>query len=587
MPNLAQVLADPAMPVDQLGPETRKLRSRLAEAMIKQGVDTSPVGHWTQGAARLAQALVGGYELNRLESDDKALGGQLAEALLGKPPAQVASLPPTTRTDARPVSGPSAFDPGDIEMQAGLRTPVAYQPEVLESAKTSGINPMLLANVLKRESDFNPNAVGPVTRTGERALGMAQLMPGTAKELNADPMNPASAIPAAAQYLAQNQQRFGTEPLAAAAYNYGPGNVQKVGGDIARMPAETRNYVANVTPQDQLPPGATPAQQPGPPQAPGVAAPQLDPQSAQQIRALLANPATRAYGLQLYQTMITRLQPNYGFQTLPDGTIIRTDPRRGSIEPVYQGPKLPTYGVIGEEFGDKKYGWIDPTKRTTTPADAPPAQAPAPSPFAPPPSPGPAPGMATDPRAPAQLPVQPQTEPKYFPSVHKDVMALRKEVMDAPAYKNMAQAAPVYRSMLDAAGRDTRAADVNLIYGLAKIMDPTSVVRESEMTVAQAVATLPQYLSANVMSQLDATGRLDPKVRAAIMEEAHSRVRAYEQLYQQDATMYRGIAGRGRMREEDVIPNFGEFKPYQAAQPPGPIDQWQDLGHGVKIRRKQ
>ncbi len=61
---------------------------------------------------------------------------------------------------------------------------------------------------------------------------------------------------------------------------------------------------------------------------------------------------------------------------------------------------------------------------------------------------------------------------------------LRKEVQGLPSYKNFAQAAPIYRGMTEAAGRDTKAADLNLVYGLGKIMDPTSVVREGEIVMA-------------------------------------------------------------------------------------------------------
>jgi hypothetical protein len=158
-----------------------------------------------------------------------------------------------------------------------------------------------------------------------------------------------------------------------------------------------------------------------------------------------------------------------------------------------------------------------------------------------------------------------------LPATSEETTSLRKEVQNLPSYKNITASAPVYKSMLDAAGRDNRAADVNLIYGMAKIMDPGSVVRESEMTIAQAVATLPQSLQATVLSQLKETGRLTPEVRAAIMGEAHGRMQQYQYMYDQDASMTRGIAERRRMDPRDVLQTFGpfeQFKPPAAALPP-------------------
>jgi hypothetical protein len=168
------------------------------------------------------------------------------------------------------------------------------------------------------------------------------------------------------------------------------------------------------------------------------------------------------------------------------------------------------------------------------------------------------------------------------------VKELRKEIQDLPSYKNITQAAPVYKSMVSAADRNNRAADVNLIYGFAKIMDPASVVRESEMTVAQAVATLPQHLQATIMSQLQSTGRLSKEVREAIMQEAHSRITAYKDMFDNDTSQFRGIAERRRMNLQDVIPNFGEFRPWtpKAEAPGEQLKQWMDLGNGVRIRPK-
>lgn len=145
----------------------------------------------------------------------------------------------------------------------------------------------------------------------------------------------------------------------------------------------------------------------------------------------------------------------------------------------------------------------------------------------------------------------------------EEITGLRKEIHGLASYKNVASAAPVYNSMLDAAPRDDRASDVNLIYGMAKLMDPGSVVRESEMTVAQAIATLPDQIKNTVQSQMTSRGRLSQDVREGIMREAFSRMTAYKSMYDQDAGQYRGIIGRRGMNEADVMPSFPDFKAYE------------------------
>jgi hypothetical protein len=141
--------------------------------------------------------------------------------------------------------------------------------------------------------------------------------------------------------------------------------------------------------------------------------------------------------------------------------------------------------------------------------------------------------------------------------------------------------------MLDAAGRNTRASDVNLIYGMAKLMDPGSVVRESEMTIAQAIATLPQNLQAQIKSQLSATGRLDPAVRAGIMQEAFSRIQSYQGMFDQDAGFYRGITQRSKINEADVLPTFGPFEPFKSTDPTRPPQEVIDAAIEEYLRRQQ
>ena len=102
-----------------------------------------------------------------------------------------------------------------------------------------GVDPSLLAAVARAESGFNPNAT-----SGAGAVGLMQIMPSTAQGLGVNPHDPAQAIDGAARILAGNLSKFGSVPLAVAAYNAGTGAVDKYGG-IPPYP-ETQAYVRRV-----------------------------------------------------------------------------------------------------------------------------------------------------------------------------------------------------------------------------------------------------------------------------------------------------------------------------------------------------
>ncbi|MGG5259663.1 transglycosylase SLT domain-containing protein [Phycicoccus avicenniae] len=128
---------------------------------------------------------------------------------------------------------------------AGLAAgPAASAPAGLQGLFASataryGLPQGLLAAVAKAESGFDTRAVSPAG-----ALGLMQLMPGTARGLGVDPMDPAQAVDGAARMLKRDLGRFGSVGLAVAAYNAGPGAVQRYGG----VPpyAETQQYVRRV-----------------------------------------------------------------------------------------------------------------------------------------------------------------------------------------------------------------------------------------------------------------------------------------------------------------------------------------------------
>ena len=137
---------------------------------------------------------------------------------------------PTATLASTAATGPSALPAG---------TP--YGAEITAAAQRNGLDPALLAGLIKQESGFNPNAGSPAG-----AQGLCQLMPGTARGLGVtDLHDPAQSIEGGAKYLAQQLKTFnGDVARALAAYNAGPGAVQRYGG----VPpyAETQNYVRAV-----------------------------------------------------------------------------------------------------------------------------------------------------------------------------------------------------------------------------------------------------------------------------------------------------------------------------------------------------
>jgi Transglycosylase SLT domain/SPOR domain len=116
------------------------------------------------------------------------------------------------------------------------------------AAKAEGLPLEFFARVIWQESRFQSDAVGPMTRRGQRAQGIAQFMPGTASERRLlDPFDPVQALPKSAEFLSELRNQFGNLGLAAAAYNAGPRRVQEWLAGSGYMPQETRNYVLAIT----------------------------------------------------------------------------------------------------------------------------------------------------------------------------------------------------------------------------------------------------------------------------------------------------------------------------------------------------
>jgi hypothetical protein len=116
------------------------------------------------------------------------------------------------------------------------------------SAQANALPLDFFVRLIWQESRFHPDEIGPLTRSGQRALGIAQFMPGTAMERQLfEPFDPAAALPKSGEFLAELRQEFGNLGLAAAAYNAGPQRVRDYLAGLRDLPLETRNYVLGIT----------------------------------------------------------------------------------------------------------------------------------------------------------------------------------------------------------------------------------------------------------------------------------------------------------------------------------------------------
>lgn len=125
---------------------------------------------------------------------------------------------------------------------------IDYTEYARELAKKHNVPFSIIQHAMNKETGHlsDPSAKAKaVSRAG--AQGVMQLMPGTAKHLGVtNPFDPKQNIQGGVKYLAQLYDKFQDPKLALAAYNYGPGNVNKwlaKGGDPSKLPRETRRYV--------------------------------------------------------------------------------------------------------------------------------------------------------------------------------------------------------------------------------------------------------------------------------------------------------------------------------------------------------
>jgi len=139
-----------------------------------------------------------------------------------------------------PQVGDYVSPPTDRRARGGHK----YESMVAAEAERIGLDPSIAVHALYKETGNLKNPESARSRAG--ALGVMQLMPKTAKELGVDPLNPEENIRGGVMYLKKMYDKYQDPTLALAAYNAGPGRVDKAlksGQGIAALPRETQNYV--------------------------------------------------------------------------------------------------------------------------------------------------------------------------------------------------------------------------------------------------------------------------------------------------------------------------------------------------------
>ena len=169
-------------------------------------------------------------------------------AMLSNIPSKVKEMIPQSFVAERAKAGiPVENAPATASMPAVKKGSHKYEDLVIQEATRQGVDPRLAVHVLYKETGNLANPESAKSKAG--ALGVMQLMPGTAKELGVNPLDPMENIQGGISYLKKMYNKYQDPALAAAAYNAGPGRLDRAlrsEGGIGNLPRETRNYMVGL-----------------------------------------------------------------------------------------------------------------------------------------------------------------------------------------------------------------------------------------------------------------------------------------------------------------------------------------------------
>ena len=142
----------------------------------------------------------------------------------------------------------------------------------------------------------------------------------------------------------------------------------------------------------------------------------------------------------------------------------------------------------------------------------------------------------------------------------------RKEFNALPEVIRYKSALPAFKAVQGAATRPGTQSEINLIYGLAKLYDPESVVREGEYDTIANSQSIPEWLKGQAQ-RLAGGGKLTPETKSQILTEANARKQALEDEYNGAQRTYDGIARRQGLDPQNIFTPVGGYAAPETNKP--------------------
>lgn len=153
-----------------------------------------------------------------------------------------------------------------------------------------------------------------------------------------------------------------------------------------------------------------------------------------------------------------------------------------------------------------------------------------------------------------QEPVFPNAPPKEAnPATFANITTVRKDFESQPGVSRYRTAAPILSSMASAVTDPGAMSDLEFVYGMAKIFDPDSVVRESEMGLVIQGQSVPEGLIGAVQKMTAGGASLGQEARAQLVEASQRRVGEYRNQAEMEATSFSDLAERYGIDPRDIV----------------------------------